>query len=217
MKKKQIDTHSWFSKLTNAEQQIWKMVYYHPTFIRNRTFALDMLFCTIGTGLKWKDGQIVDSAEDNYLTSKKQDIYNLDAEIYKKAYTNTFWKDGPVHDRLEISDIRTMRNYSYQLNCIAEYTLKNIQKAVTVSLPPKSFYPLGLYSNLMKVPKNVRPDWLALALETCDLILATDPLYRGSDNRLRNKNNIRLAKRQKVKLLKLVILNEIRLAKKVKK
>lgn len=202
-KKKRIVVRSWFNKLTDAEQQIWRLVYYHPTFIRNRTFALDMLFCTIGTGLDWKDGKIVDEIEDNYLTAQKQDIHNLDAEIYKKAYTNTFWEDGHFYDRLRASDVKRMREYNYQMNCIAEYTLKNIEKAVTVSLPPKSFYPIGQYSNLMTVPKNVKPDWLALAIETCDLILATDPLYRGSDNRLRNKNNIRLAKRQKVKLLKL--------------
>lgn len=202
-KKKQIVAHNWFNKLTDAEQQIWRLVYYHPTFIRNRTFALDMLFCTIGTGLDWKDGKIVDEIEDNYLTAHKQDIYNLDREIYKKAYTNTFYKSGLYYDRLRMWDIRVMREYNYQNNCIAEYTLKNIEKAVTVSLPPKSFYPVGMSSNLMTVPKNVKPDWLSLAIETCDLILATDPLYKGSDGRLQNKVNIKLAKRQKIKLLKL--------------
>ena len=203
MKKKRIVAHSWFDKLTDAEKQIWRLVYYHPTFIRNRAFALDMLFCVIGTGLDWKDGKIVDEIEDNYLTTKKQDIYNLDREIYKKAYTNTFHKPGLFTDELKAWNIRVMKEYNYQNNCIAEYTLKNIEKAVTVSLPPKSFYPICQYSKLMTVPKNVKPDWLSLAIETCDLILATDPLYRGSDNRLQNKNNIRLAKRQKVKLLKL--------------
>ena len=203
MKKKKKTHNWWFNKLTDAEQQIWRLVYYHPTFIRNRTFALDMLFCTIGTGLDWKDGKIVDEIEDNYLTAQKQDIYNLDREIYKKAYTNTLHKPGLFTDSLKMWNIRIMREYNYQNNCIAEYTLKNIEKAVTVSLPPKSFYPIGQYSNLMTVPKNVKPDWLSLAIETCDLILATDPLYRGSDNRLWNKNNIRLAKRQKTKLLKM--------------
>ncbi len=203
MKKKQIVAHSWFTKLTDAEQQIWRLVYYHPTFIRNRAFALDMLFCVIGTGLDWKDGKIVDGVKDNYLTAKKQDIYNLDREIYKKAYTNTFFKPDSMCDKLRAWDIRIMKEYNYRNNCIAEYTLKHIEEAVTVSLPPKSFYPICQYSNLMTVPKNVKPDWLNLAIETCDLILVTDPLYKGSDNRLQNKNNIRLAKRQRTKLLKL--------------
>ncbi|KKL76224.1 hypothetical protein LCGC14_2047020 [marine sediment metagenome] len=208
MKKKTKKKEWWFSKLTDAEQQIWHLVYYHPTFIRNRTFALDMLFCTIGTGLDWKDGKIVDEVEDNYLTAKKQDIYNLDHEIYKKAYMNTLFKPGMMRDDLKARDIRTMKEFNYQDGCIAEYTLKHIEKAVTVALPPKSFYPLGSYSNLMTVPKNVKPDWLSLAIETCDLILVTDPLYRGSDNRLWNKNNIKLAKRQKIKLLKLQALKK---------
>ena len=96
-----------------------------------------------------------------------------------------------------------MREYNYNMSCIAEFTLKNIQAAVTVSLVPKSFYPLCSYSNLMTVPKNVKPDWLKLAIETCDLILATDPLHRDCNNRLQNKTNRRLAKKQRDKLLKL--------------
>lgn len=194
----------WYGKLTDAERQIWYLIYYHPTFVRDRTVALDLLFCCISTGLKWEKGQIVDKVNDNYLTANKQDMYNLDHEIYKKAFINTLSMNGGMFgNELKASNIKQMREYNYEMNCIAEYTLKNIQRATTVAHVPKSFYPLGKYSKLMEVPKNVKPDWLELAIETCDLILATDPLLRGSDNRLRNKNNIRLAKRQKVKLLKL--------------
>ena len=96
-----------------------------------------------------------------------------------------------------------MKEYNFHQHRLAEHTLKNIQKLVTASIPPKSFYPLGSYSQLMTVPENVRVDWLDLALETCDLILLTDPLLRGPDNRLCNKTNIKLAKQQKPKLLKL--------------
>lgn len=200
---KKKNKENWYNTLTEAERKIWYLIYYHPTFVRNRAIALDLLFCVIGTGLEWEKGQIVDKGEDNYLTAQKQDMYNLDHELYKKAYTNTFWKDGAMWgDELKASDIRRMKEYNYQMSCIAEYTLKNIEKAVTVSVPPKSFYPLGRHSNLMEIPKNVRADWLELAIETCDLILVTDPLYRGSDNRLRNKNNIRLAKKQRAKLLR---------------
>ena len=60
-------------------------------------------------------------------------MYNLDAEIYKKAYRNTLWKDKQMCDGLKASDIRRMKEYNYQMSCIAEYTLKNIQVAVTVS------------------------------------------------------------------------------------
>ena len=202
--KKKKQTKDWFSKLTEAEREIWKLVYYHPTFIRNRAFALELLFCIIGTGIKWnKEGQIVDTVENNYLTANKQAIHNLDEDIYKKAYTNTFWKSDSMCDSLRAEDIKRLREYNFSENCIAEYTLKNIETAVTISIPPKSFYPLGSCVNLMEVPKNIQPDWLELAIETCDLIIATDPTYRGSDNRLRNKNNIRLAKKQKTKLLKI--------------
>lgn len=203
MAKKKIKRDDWFTKLTEAEKEIWKLIYYHPVFIRNRTSALDMLFCVIGTGLEWEKGRIVDTVKDNYLSDTKQDRYNFDAEIYKKAYRNTFWKDVGMCDRLTAHDIRRMAEYNYQNNCIAEYTLKNIEKAVTVSHVPKSFYPICEYSKLMKVPKNVGLDWLDLAIETCDLVLVTDPLYKCSNGRMQNKDNIRLAKRQRVKLLKM--------------
>ncbi len=201
--KKSIGVLDWFSKLTEAEKDIWTLIYYHPVFIRNRTTALDMLFCVIGTGLKWKNGRIVDTVEDNYLSGNKQDRYDFDADIYKKAYRNTFWKDISMCSKLEANDIRRMAEYNYQNNCIAEYTLKNIEKAVTVSHVPKYFYSLCRYSNLMEVPKNVDSDWLELAIETCDLILVTDPLYKCSNGRMQNKDNIKMAKRQKIKLLKM--------------
>ena len=96
-----------------------------------------------------------------------------------------------------------MREYQCHLACITEFTLKNIRTAVTVAVPPKYFYPISEYSNLMCVPQNVKPDWLALAIETCDLVLGTDPTYKGCDGHISNRKNIKLARQQKKKLLTL--------------
>ena len=60
-----------------------------------------MLFCVLGTGLDWEGGKIVDSSKDNYLTAQKQDIYNFDKELYKKAFHNTFWKEEAMFGALK--------------------------------------------------------------------------------------------------------------------
>ena len=202
MSKNKKQTKDWYNKLTEAEKAIWKLIYYHPTFITNRTSALDLLFCTIGTGLKWKDGEIVDEIDDNYLNTKRR-IHSFNRDIYKKAYTNTFWGKEGMCDSLQRKDVERMRAYCYYENCIAEWTGENIEKLVKTSIVPKSFYPLGKYAKLIEIPKDIKDDWLELAIETCDLILATDPLYKCCNNRLQNKDNIRLAKKQKTKLLKM--------------
>jgi len=195
---------TWYSKLTEAERQIWYLLYYHPTHILNRTMALDLLFCVIGTGIEWNDkGEIIDPIDDNYLSKKKQEIHNLEAAIYKKALINSLMPKDLFRDRIRAWDIRIMKEYNFHQHCIAEYTLKNIEQLVTTTIVPKSFLPLGAHSNLMTVPENVRADWLDLAIETCDLILLTSPLHRDSDNRLVNRVNLKLAKKQRIKLLKI--------------
>lgn len=196
--------NDWFTKLTEAEQQIWRLVYHHPTMIPDRTAALNLLFCTIGTGLEWgPKGEIIDTIEDNYLSAVKQQIYNLEHELYRKAWLNTMYKPGSLSEYLRVQDVAWMREYNFHLNCMAEFVLAHIEEAVIVARIPKYFYPVSQYSQLMTVPKNVKPDWLALAIETCDLILATNPLYRDSEGRLCNKANIKLARRQRAKLLKM--------------
>ena len=209
-KKKQkpsfLKRDSWFSKLTKAEQQIWRLIYYHPTMITSRTEALDLLFCVIGTGLEWGlDGSIVDTTEDNYLTTNKRHIYNIHDEMYEKAVHNTFYKPtmSSFMDRLAVSNVEWAREYNFYLNCLAEQVQANIEKLTTTAHVPHHFYPVCEYSNLMTMPKNVQSDWLELAIETCDLILATDPTCRDGEGHLLNKTNIKLAKKQRVKLLKI--------------
>lgn len=199
---KNIKQNDWYSKLTEAEKTIWAMIYYHPTMFTNRTGVLDFMFCVIGTGLEWKDGKIQDAHQDNYLNTKQRKR-SFDKDLYKKAYTNTFWKDN-CFDRLHQHEVEWMRAYAYYENCLAEYVLNNIEKLVNTAVPQKSFYPVGKYSNLMLVPKNVTKDWLALAIETCDLILMTDSSFVNSNDRLQNKDNIKLVTKQKSKLIKML-------------
>lgn len=89
---KQKKKQTWFDKLTEAEKAIWKLIYYHPTFVYNRTQALDLLFCTIGTGIEWVCGELKDTIEDNYLNRQEQSTKSFEHDLCKKAYTATFSK-----------------------------------------------------------------------------------------------------------------------------
>ncbi len=201
-KKKLLKHIDWFGKLTEAEKTIWKMIYNNPTMITSRSGALNLLFCVYGTGLDWNNGEIIDSCDENYLSGGRK-IYSFEKDLYKKAYTNTFWGKESMGDRLDRNRVEWMRAYNFYENCVAEHTQRNIEALVTTKDILKSFYPLCEYSKLMTVPKDVKPDWLELALETCDAILACDPMHKCLNDRLQNKDNIKLAKRQKAKLLKI--------------
>ena len=192
--------NEWYEKLTDAEKQIWKIIYYNPTMVPDRTSALDMLFCVIGTGLKWIDGEIKDTAEDNYLSRTKRYKYSADNEIYRKAFTNTFTKDTSFLDKLKRSDLERIASYNFFMNSISEHVLKNIKKLTTTSHVPKRFYPICEYSNLITIPKDAKSDWIKLAIETCELVMLCNP----EENDKTNARNIKFAKKQKPILIKLL-------------
>lgn len=195
---------NWFNKLTEAETAIWTLIYYHPTFISNRTQALNLLFCTIGTGIEWVDGELKDTIDDNYLNRRENSINSFEHDFCEKAYTNTFSKRPIMLDHLRRKDVERMRAYAFYENTCAQYVWDNIEKLVTTLGPPKYFYPVCNYSNLMSIPKKTKPGWRALAIETCELILLCDPNYKTDfgPHGLGNKGNIKLAKKQLTKLRK---------------
>lgn len=191
---------NWYDKLTEAEKKIWKLIYYHPTMISSRSAALDLLFCVIGTGLEWQDGEIKDTIDNNYLNATEKGIKSFDKGLYDRAWTNCLMGERSPLSDLTKRDAEFIRAYTFFENCRAEWVWDNIEKLVTTAIPQRYFYPLCKYSKLMQVPKDVKLDWLGLAIETCNLILLCDPTYKTPNDSFGNAENIKLARSQKKKL-----------------
>ena len=196
----------WFSKLTKAEIEIWKLIYYHPNFTTSRTSALDLMFCVIGTGIEWVNGELKDSQSDNYMNCNKQKFHNIESEIFKKALRNSwsYEKDVGFMDDLNRDSIDWIKVYTGFMNFRAEIILSNIKNLTLTSHIPNYFYPVGKYSNLIEIPNNIKTDWLILAVETYNLIMSCDPKYIHSDMKDINKINQRVIRKIKPKLNRLI-------------
>lgn len=149
-----------------------------PTLFKERADCLNHLFCTIGNGYKWVDGELVDG-------------------VYKKTEVRELKKylvDGKAfqHNKMSLRDA---------LACCWESTMKDIKEKFpdvfdeieaarkkSIAKEPDDvyhererkyrwyFYLGGYcteYAYLFNYPENIKPDWLA-GIEECKAMLRED-------------------------------------------
>jgi len=161
------------------EEAIHKLIYHYPDSTLNRTHALQLLYVIIGTGLEWIDGEIQDSHEENYLNSPRKDpFHNFEDSMKAHELPDNFNKEA--REIMEVIVRQSVDKHNKQV----KDTLDNINQRCKES-PIQVFYPMNLYGGkslkellyYYKIfpPKDVKPDWLDGAIETCNLILQTDP------------------------------------------
>lgn len=131
-----------------AEDTLQYMADFYPDLFPTRKHCLDHLFCVIGNGFEWVNGELVD--DDN----KYEKRYKLRKPI-KKA---EFWREetwnqmnkfyGDLHNLDEKQKIPMQYNFEW--------------------------YPLSKkYSALFTYPEDIKDDWKEL-LEECKTLLIAD-------------------------------------------
>jgi len=71
-----------------AEETIQSMYDHYPSLYQTRQECLNHLFCVLGNGYYWKDGELIDYDETepiNLLINGKAHQYNENNNIYKKC------------------------------------------------------------------------------------------------------------------------------------
>lgn len=130
-----------------AEDTLQFMSDFYSEIFPTRKHALDHLFCTIGNGYEWVNGELVDS-EDEY-----EKRYKLRNPIQKAEFKNEqqWYQQYNLYKKL----------YQGQEDKIPfEYQFK--------------WYSLSKeYSYLYNYPDDIKPDWKAL-LEECKQMLIKD-------------------------------------------
>lgn len=123
----------------------WMMDFYSDLF-PTRQRCLDHLFCTIGNGYEWVNGELV--CEDQ-LTKR----YEMKEQIVRaKAWHEDLYKQREKVE-LELAE----RNPDYKPNPL--YT--------------HHWYPLCKeYSFLYNYPADIKPDWLKLLNECKEMLIA---------------------------------------------
>lgn len=132
-----------------AEETLQFMTDFSPYLFPTRKHCLEHLFCAVGNGYNWVDGELVynNNADKRNRYMLKQPIekaifdteesWNIAHNFYKKAYEN-----------------KEIRRIPFQYDF--------------------SWYPLNKeYSYLFNYPDDIKPDWKAL-LEECKQIMIND-------------------------------------------
>ncbi len=130
-----------------AEDQLQYMADFHPELFPTRKHALNFLFCTVGNGYEWINGELI----------------NVDGE-YEKRYK--------LRNAIEKAEFKEEENWDQ----IAHYyQIKN--KYEKYMIPHKynfEWYPLAKkIAKLYNYPDDIKSDWKEL-LEECKELLIAD-------------------------------------------
>jgi hypothetical protein len=175
------------------ENTIRSMILKNPTLVGNRAEALDALFCVIGTGLKWKNGEIVNKTKDGYIGKtniKMADAINAQIEGYEKTRSclsgATKIHTDEILESLIKRDVEKIKR-----------TWKNI-RTLCHNTTISHFYPICEFSYLVDSPSDVKDDWLLGMQETANLVI------RARNSSSDHKKNIAMAKMVLKKINKII-------------
>jgi hypothetical protein len=127
------------------EETIQQAFDYYPSLFQKRQQVLDQLFCVIGNGYDWKDGELI-----------------LDIHCLEEEERAPNWK--PVLDNNGKAIQRKKDKLTENLNKLkAELYGKK-------DLKPHWYPIIKNYSYICNYPKDIKPDWMAGIEETKKLL-----------------------------------------------
>lgn len=160
------------------ELTIQDMFNNYPTLFKERSDCLDHLFCTIGNGYHWHNGELCSNDDD----------YPID-----EAYLESCLVDGKAHQYNKLSlraeAILHLKQRKEELELEPELqAIIDAAREKTISKLPDDVYHkrerkyrwyfyLGgyctKYAKLFNYPEDIKPDWLA-GIEECKAMLRED-------------------------------------------
>lgn len=182
----------------NVEFTIQRMFDNYPTLFKERVDCLDHLFCTIGNGYEWVNGELIAIANCGYDILTKEEIANLSSRLVNgKAYQYnklSLRAESQLYEDKRIAEgwyEESKKMYPDEdIDKLKETRQRTIDK-----LPDDVFYkePIrkkrwGFYVNipgheridfhtrfafLFNYPDNIKPDWKE-AIDECKKLLIED-------------------------------------------
>lgn len=130
-----------------AEDTLQYMADFYPRIFPTRKHALNQLFCVLGNGMEWINGELVEK-DSKYLRR-----YKLVEEVVKAEFPNEeSW---------------------YQQNKFYRYLYEGEEEKIPWEYNFE-WYPLGRdFEKLYNYPDDIKSDWKAL-LEECKQMLIED-------------------------------------------
>lgn len=150
-----------------AEDELQFMMDFYPDLFPTRKHCLDHLFCVIGNGYQWIDGELVDNDDEYHkryqivehikrAKGKNEEYFYKCMDEEKKKNEECFYKR--MDEEIRLKSI-LKENYKQRFGDM-KYNF--------------SWYPLSKkYSYLYNYPENIKPDWLSI-LNECKQLLEAD-------------------------------------------
>ena len=135
-----------------AENQLQWMMDLYPSQFPTRRHCLNYLFCVVGNGFQWVNGELVD------LNDPMASRYTMIVTVVqaKGAYEDDWYRNSLV----EV--LRTISRMS-EFDPSVKMRRHNFKWVI----------PSVKYSRLFDPPTDIRPDWLAI-LEECKNLMRED-------------------------------------------
>lgn len=128
-----------------AEDTLQFMMDFQGNLFYDRQKCLDHLFCTVGNGYSWVDGELVEDSHDTEVLLSR---WKLATPIEHAEPTESVSELGRIKE-----DILKRRN---------------------INVDDSKWYPLSKeYSYLYNYPDDIKPDWKAL-IDECKQMLIDD-------------------------------------------
>ena len=175
----------------NVQDTIYFKLAAYASITPNRAAALNHLFCTIGNGYEWKNGQLVDTVKypRKVKTLEQKIAITLEQqrkadEEFEREYAHFFDTENPAIeeeiDDEESEEEESVREFDELRAIVAEASkwrgvIPDDIEARMLDTKFNDWYALSEYSAMMNIPKNIQEDWLDAIIETASLIL-TQPI-----------------------------------------
>jgi len=140
--------------------------------VPDRTRALDILFCVLGSGLEWEHGQIVDLSGSSWLKKPVKSYQPYPYPFDQARKQNESLKDLGIYQRSVANTQRRMDDDNLQ----ARLTRRYVRFYSSYSCLDKTWYPISKYEGYnVHAPKDIRPDWMEGLLECLHLYSIWEP------------------------------------------
>ena len=170
-----------------VQDQLRKSLLNFPMLFPNALSVYDHLFCVIGNGYEWKDGELVHSGEENKRFSNMT-VKDAVLALLQEALVDD-WKDETSTVRQFAKAYEPLDDLSNYIARHGENVVENVKGIFDVenrikdfSIPTFKglkfyngefkFYPISKYSAICNIPDDIKPDWLQAIIQFIDIMVA---------------------------------------------
>ena len=157
----------------------------YPLLFKNALDVYDQLFCVIGNGYKWKDGELVSTSLNKVVKTKAGAVfYQIKNLITDRMQWKALRLVGPVNATRAI-----MRRWRMSVSRIldidkniADFSIKDDEEMAKHFKDYRfSFYPLFSSSQICNLPDDIKPDWLDAAKRMYGIMAANPDAMDGGE------------------------------------